>query len=166
MNIILAIAQVIASLAAVVALWIAWRTVEVGRQQLTEAARLQAEAERPRVLISTIYVRDSHRVDLIARNVGRSIAVRPRIRWFRAIERAEELPGYAIDTDTKLPNLMPDQQTDFFFDSAPARHARPDLPDDYEGELTYEDNSGKRFTERVWINAAPTRGLPYGPAGT
>ena len=134
----------------VAAFIVAWRQAE-------EARRLREEQARPFVIIdfhlwSTI-------VELQIRNVGTTLARNVHFDFDQSVVTTHDaIPGRGSIMEMNLfkngiQSLAPGKEITIFFDQFPAR-VEQNLPLTYEVQVSYSDNTGKRYSESTVLDLA------------
>ncbi|TWP32858.1 hypothetical protein [Leekyejoonella antrihumi] len=151
---------------AVLAAIYAKRQWDTNKDQAESARRAQLEASRPYV-IATVQpsAASRHLFDLEVRNIGRRPALNVTLRLDPPPKRARETEGLEI-AKIKMLNepitmIAPDQKLRAFYDNHIERKDAEDLPSSHEVSLTYEDTSGRTYTEHSVIDLEAMRGTMF-----
>lgn len=166
-----AIATVITALTAIGAVCMARTQLGHSLDQLVEARKAQAEAERPYVVVTVEPAVATQLVmELVVRSMGRRPAFGVRISLDPPPQRTDEdQEGYRMAEAKMLSQpigmLAPGQELRTTFDFIPDR-LKTDLPSEYTATITYSDSSGHSYDETalldLYVGQGTTHVVTYG----
>jgi hypothetical protein len=156
---------------AVVAAIYAKRQWDSARAQIEEGRAAELETRRPYVIVTIESSEVSRSLfDLVVRNIGQRPAVTVSISLDPPPVRAREADGFELFKAKMLTEpvamIAPGQEMRSFYDSHIERNGRDDLPTSHKVLLSYQDSSGREYTETSVIDIDAMRGAMFTPAKT
>lgn len=150
---------------AVAAAWYAHRQWKIGRDQVADARRAEAERLRPYVIVTVEPSAATRQLfDLVIRNIGvrpaRNVHVTLDPPPRRARETRFELSKAKMLTEP-ITQIAPSQEFRAFYDNYRERNGRDDLPTSHVVTLVYSDSFGKEYREESVIDIDAQKGTNY-----
>jgi len=152
---------------AVVAAIYAQRQWKSASEQINANREAEFEARRPYVIVTVEPTETSrHLFDLVVRNIGQRPAHAVSISLDPPPVRARKVPNEPELSDAKMLTepvsmIAPGQEMRAFYDSYIERNARDDLPATHKVSLTYQDSSGRKYTETSVIDIDAMKGTMF-----
>ncbi|MFC7502884.1 hypothetical protein ACOACQ_21875 [Nocardioides sp. CPCC 206347] len=162
--------EALATLAAVVAVIVAWFQLSDGREAARAAAEQAAQTAldqaRPYVLLGVEIGHDTiHSMDLVLQNIGAGPAYDVVISVNPPLERSQEVDGEELAQarlfTRPIAMMPPKYELRSWFDSPTERYERKDLPEVHEITISYHDSRGHSWTETTALDLSIPNGLLF-----